>query len=142
MSREEWLSARKELLADEKAMTRARDELNVKRRMLPMVRIEKDYVFHGAGRRGRAWLDLFDGRRQLIVRHFMFGPAWETGCPSCSAGADELSDGLLRHLHARETSLVVVAGRRSRSSSGTGPSRDGRSRSTRPTAATSTTTST
>ena len=54
-------------------------------------------------------LDLFEGRRQLIVRHFMFGPSWEVGCPSCTAGADELCDGLLRHLHARETTLVVVA---------------------------------
>jgi predicted dithiol-disulfide oxidoreductase (DUF899 family) len=108
VSRDDWLVARKELLADEKVMTRGRDELNVKRRMLPMVRIEKDYVFHGPD--GKASLpDLFDSRRQLIVRHFMFGPTWDVGCPSCSAGADELSDGLLKHLHARETSLVVIA---------------------------------
>jgi predicted dithiol-disulfide oxidoreductase (DUF899 family) len=108
VSRDEWLAARKELLADEKAMTRARDELNVKRRMMPMVRLEKDYVFHGQdGEVGL--LDLFDGRRQLIVRHFMFGPTWDTGCPSCTAGADELSEGLLKHLHARETTLVVIA---------------------------------
>ncbi len=108
VSRDEWLSARKELLAEEKAMTRARDELSVKRRLLPMVRVEKDYVFHGAD--GEVGLpDMFDGRRQLIVRHFMFGPTWETGCPSCTAGADELSEGLLSHLHARETTLVVVA---------------------------------
>ncbi len=86
----------------------ARDELSAKRRRLPMVRIDKPYVFHGpSGDVGL--LDLFEGRRQLIVRHFMFGPDWDTGCPSCTAGADELSDGLLRHLHARETTLVVVA---------------------------------
>jgi len=108
VSREEWTRARKELLAKEKAMTRARDELNVARRMLPMVRIEKDYVFHGPDG-DVTLLDLFEGRRQLIVRHFMFGPDWETGCPSCSAGVDELADGLLRHLEARETTLVVVA---------------------------------
>ena len=89
-------------------MTRARDELSAKRRMLPMVRIEKDYTFHGP-EGDVSLLDLFDDRRQLIVRHCMFGPTWDTGCSSCSAGADELSDGLLRHLRARETSLVVIA---------------------------------
>jgi predicted dithiol-disulfide oxidoreductase (DUF899 family) len=73
-----------------------------------MVRIEKDYVFHGPDG-DVTLLDLFEGRRQLIVRHFMFGPDWETGCPSCTAGVDELADGLLRHLEARETTLVVVA---------------------------------
>jgi predicted dithiol-disulfide oxidoreductase (DUF899 family) len=108
VSRDEWVAARKELLAEEKAMTRARDDLNARRRMLPMVRVDKDYVFHGPA--GEAsLLDLFEGRRQLIVRHFMFGPDWDTGCPSCTAGADELSEGLLRHLHARETSFAVVA---------------------------------
>jgi predicted dithiol-disulfide oxidoreductase (DUF899 family) len=108
VSRDEWLAARRALLADEKAMTRARDALNVRRRELPMVAIEKDYVFEGPG--GRAsLLDLFDGRRQLITRHFMFGPSWDEGCPSCTAAADEISDGLLRHLHARDTTLVVVA---------------------------------
>ena len=107
-SRQEWTVARKELLAEEKAMTRARDELSAKRRMLPMVRIEKDYTFDGP-EGDVSLLDLFDDRRQLIVRHFMFGPTWDTGCSSCSAGADELSDGLLRHLRARETSLVVIA---------------------------------
>lgn len=108
VSRAEWVAARKELLAEEKAMTRARDRLNAKRRMLPMVRVEKDYVFHGAN--GEAsLLDLFEGRRQLIVRHFMFGPDWDTGCPSCTAAADELCEGILRHLHARETTMAVVA---------------------------------
>jgi predicted dithiol-disulfide oxidoreductase (DUF899 family) len=108
VSRAEWVVARKELLTEEKAMTRARDRLNAKRRMLPMVRVEKDYVFHGAD--GEAsLLDLFEGRRQLIVRHFMFGPDWDTGCPSCTAAADELCAGILRHLHARETTMAVVA---------------------------------
>lgn len=104
----EWRAARIELLAEEKAMTRARDALNTKRRELPMVRIEKDYVFEGPD--GHAGLlDLFDGRRQLIVGHFMFDPRADTGCPSCSAGADEISNGLLEHLHARDTTLVHVS---------------------------------
>jgi len=108
VSRDEWLVARKELLAKEKELTRQRDALNAERRRLPMVRIDKDYVFEGPD--GKAsLLDLFDGRRQLIVRHFMFDPSWDEGCPSCSAGADEISDGLLKHLHARDTSLVVVS---------------------------------
>jgi predicted dithiol-disulfide oxidoreductase (DUF899 family) len=107
-SRDEWLAARKRLLVEEKAMTRARDALNTKRRELPMVKIEKDYVFEGPD--GKAsLLDLFDGRRQLVVQHFMFDPTWDDGCPSCSAGADEISAGLLRHLHARDTTLAVVS---------------------------------
>jgi predicted dithiol-disulfide oxidoreductase (DUF899 family) len=73
-----------------------------------MVRMEKEYVFEGPD--GRASLiDLFEGRQQLIVGHFMFDPSWEEGCPSCSAGADEVSDGLLRHLHARDTTFVYVS---------------------------------
>jgi predicted dithiol-disulfide oxidoreductase (DUF899 family) len=108
VSRDEWLVARKELLAKEKEMTRARDALNAERRELPMVEIDKDYVFEGPD--GKAsLLDLFEGRRQLIVRHFMFDPSWDDGCPSCSAGADEISDGLLEHLHARDTTFVVVS---------------------------------
>ena len=108
VSRDEWRAARIELLAEEKEMTRARDALSTKRRELPMVKIEKDYVFEGLG--GKAsLLDLFDGRRQLIVRHFMFDPSWDEGCPSCSAGIDEISDGLLEHLHTRDTTFVVVS---------------------------------
>jgi predicted dithiol-disulfide oxidoreductase (DUF899 family) len=108
VSRDEWLAARKELLAQEKELTRRRDELNATRRRLPMVEIEKDYVFTGPAGDARL-LDLFDGRRQLIVRHFMFDPTWDDGCSSCSAGADEISPGLLEHLHARDTTLVVVS---------------------------------
>jgi predicted dithiol-disulfide oxidoreductase (DUF899 family) len=108
VSRDEWLAARKELLAREKELTRARDVLNAERRRLPMVRIEKEYVFEGPG--GEAsLLDLFDGRRQLIVGHFMFDPSWDEGCPSCSAGADEISNGLLKHLHTRNTTFVYVS---------------------------------
>jgi predicted dithiol-disulfide oxidoreductase (DUF899 family) len=108
VSRDEWLAARKQLLAKEKELTRRRDALNVERRMLPMVEIEKEYVFEGPGGKVRL-LDLFAGRRQLIVGHFMFDPSWEDGCPSCSAGADELSQGLLDHLHARDTSFTYVS---------------------------------
>jgi predicted dithiol-disulfide oxidoreductase (DUF899 family) len=108
VSRGEWLVARKELLAEEKAMTRARDALNTKRRELPMVRIDRNYVFEGP--EGKAsLLGLFDGRRQLIVVHFMFSPDWDAGCSSCSAGADENSDGLLAHLHNRDTTLVYIS---------------------------------
>jgi predicted dithiol-disulfide oxidoreductase (DUF899 family) len=108
VAQEEWLTARKNLLAEEKAMTKARDALSTKRRELPMVKIDNDYVFEGP--EGKVRLpDLFDGRRQLIVQHFMFDPEWEDGCPSCTAGSDEISAGLLAHLHARETTLVVIS---------------------------------
>ena len=108
VSRDEWLAARKELLVKEKQMTRQRDAINAERRRLPMVRIEKDYVFEGPD--GKATLlDLFEGRRQLIVGHFMFDPEWQDGCPSCSAGADEVSDGLIKHLNVRDTSLAYVS---------------------------------
>ncbi|MGH8986012.1 MAG: DUF899 domain-containing protein [Acidimicrobiia bacterium] len=108
VSRDEWLAARKELLAKEKELTRARDALTADRRRLPMVKIDKEYVFEGPD--GEATLlDLFDGRRQLVVGHFMFDPSWDDGCPSCSAGADEMSRGLLEHLHTRDTSYVYVS---------------------------------
>ena len=108
VSRDEWLVARKELLAKEKELTRRRDALNAERRRLAMVEIEKDYFFQGPD--GTAsLLDLFEGQRQLIVGHFMFNPSWDDGCPSCSAGADEISDGLLEHLHVRDTRLVQVS---------------------------------
>ncbi len=106
VSRDEWLAARKALLAKEKALTRQRDAVNAARRRLPMVRIDKQYVFDGPA--GKAsLLDLFAGRRQLIVYHFMFDPAWDEGCPSCSIVADNF--GHLAHLHARRTSLVAVS---------------------------------
>jgi predicted dithiol-disulfide oxidoreductase (DUF899 family) len=96
------------VLAKEKELTRQRDALNAERRRLPMVRIEKEYVFEGPD--GKAsLLDLFDGCRQLIVYHFMFAPSWDEGCSSSSAGADEISNGLLKHLHARDTTFVYVS---------------------------------
>ena len=107
-TREEWLAARKDLMAKEKELTRRRDALNTERRNLPMVEIEKDYRFEGP--QGTVHLiDLFEGRPQLIVYHFMFHPEWEDGCPSCSAGTDELSPGFLEHLHIRDTSYAMVS---------------------------------
>src|SRR4051795_9580213 len=91
-TREEWLAARKELLTKEKELTRQRDALNAERRNLPMVEVTKAYTFQGP--EGTVGLvDLFEGRPQLIVYHFMFDPGWEDGCPSCSAGTDELAPG-------------------------------------------------
>jgi predicted dithiol-disulfide oxidoreductase (DUF899 family) len=108
VSEEEWLEARKALLVEEKAFTKARDQLVTKRRELPMVRVTKDYTFEGP--EGLVQLaDLFEGRRQLIVQHFMFDPSWDDGCPSCTAAADEMSDGLQTHLHARDTTFAVVS---------------------------------
>lgn len=84
VSREEWLAARKELLAKEKELTRQRDTLAAERRRLPMVKIDQEYLFEGPD--GKVTLlNLFDGRRQLIVYHFRFSPEWDEGCPSCSA---------------------------------------------------------
>lgn len=108
VTRDEWLVARKELLTSEKEAVRAKDALNIRRRRLPMVRIDKEYRFDGPD--GPVGLrDLFGGERQLIVQHFMFHPDWDSGCGSCTAAVDELSDGLLRHLHARGTTYAVVA---------------------------------
>ncbi len=108
VTREEWLTARRELLAREKAFTHDRDELSAARRRLPMVEVKKDYEFEGPDGPARL-LDLFDGRRQLIVAHFMFDPSWEDGCPSCTAGADEIAPGLREHLEVRDTRLVYVS---------------------------------
>ena len=110
VSQDEWLAARKELLTKEKELTRQRDALAAERRRLPMVRIEKEYVFEGPD--GKAsLLDLFDGRRQLIVYHFMFAPAvhgWPSaGCGGCSMFVDQV--GHLAHLHARDTSFALVS---------------------------------
>jgi predicted dithiol-disulfide oxidoreductase (DUF899 family) len=108
VSRERWLEARVLLLAEEKKETRRRDALNAKRRKLPMVRIEKDYVFDGP--QGPATLAaLFGDSRQLIIQHIMFAPDWKAACPSCTDAVDELSDGLLAHLRARDTAFALVS---------------------------------
>jgi predicted dithiol-disulfide oxidoreductase (DUF899 family) len=106
--RDEWLAARVDLLKDEKELTRHRDEISTKRRELPMVLIEQDYVFDGPS--GAASLiDMFEGRSQLIIYHFMFHPEWDEGCPSCTAGTDEISRGLVEHLNARNTTYALVS---------------------------------
>jgi len=107
VSRDEWLTARKQLLTKEKEFTRRRDQLSAERRELPWVKVEKNYVFDTPD--GKETLaDLFDGRSQLIVYHFMFGPEWKEGCGGCSFLADHI-DGANMHLAHHEVSLVVVS---------------------------------
>jgi len=106
VTREEWLAARKALLAKEKEHIRRYDALNAERRRLPMVRVAKDYVFEGPGGPVRL-LDLFEGHHQLIVYHFMFGPDWDKGCPGCTGFVDALGD--LSMLEDRDTSMVLVS---------------------------------
>lgn len=106
-SREDWTAARQTLLEREKEFTRQRDALSEARRALPWVRVDENYVFEGAD--GRESLsELFDGRGQLIVYHFMFGPDWEEGCPSCSYLADHF-DGAIPHLNQRDVTLVAAS---------------------------------
>jgi predicted dithiol-disulfide oxidoreductase (DUF899 family) len=107
VSRDEWIAARRELLAKEKEMTRLRDQLNARRRELPWVKVEKNYVFDGPNGQ-ESLADLFAGRSQLVVRHFMFGPGWEEGCVGCSFMADHL-DGAVVHLEHHDVSVVVVS---------------------------------
>jgi predicted dithiol-disulfide oxidoreductase (DUF899 family) len=109
VSRAEWLTARKELLEQEKELTRRRDALSAQRRRLPMVEVDKEYVFTGPGGEKKTLLELFDGKAQLILTHFMFDPEWEKGCPGCTAGTDEMSDGLMRHVAVRDTAMVWVS---------------------------------
>ncbi len=104
---EEWLVARKTLLAREKEFTRLRDELSETRRKLPWVKVDQDYRFDGPSG-SESLADLFEGRQQLIVYHFMYGPDWEEGCPSCSFWADNYN-GTIEHLNHRDISLVVVS---------------------------------
>src|SRR3954451_21975160 len=107
VSPQQWIEARRALLAKEKQLTRQHDEIARERRELPWVRVEKDYVFDSP--RGKATLaDLFAGRSQLFIYHFMFGPDWKEGCPSCSHVCDHL-DGALPHLAARDVTLTMVS---------------------------------
>jgi predicted dithiol-disulfide oxidoreductase (DUF899 family) len=107
VSREKWLNARKALLAEEKAFTRARDALARKRLQLPWVKVEKTYMFDGL--RGKETLaDLFAGRSKLIVQHFMFTPGWTEGCVGCSFNADH-ADSAVPHLNARDVSFAAVS---------------------------------
>src|SRR4051794_40618006 len=106
VTREQWLKARLALLQKEKDATRLRDQLAAERRSLPWVKIEKPYVFEGP--HGKVTLgELFAGRSQLVVYHFMFGPEWQEGCPSCSYLADHF-DGMQPHLKARDVTMAAV----------------------------------
>jgi len=103
----QWIAERKALLAREKELTRLRDQIASERRALPWERVDKDYVFDTPeGRRGLA--DLFEGRRQLLVQHFMLGPGWAQGCPSCSYMADHIG-GMQVHLEHRDVTVLVVS---------------------------------
>jgi predicted dithiol-disulfide oxidoreductase (DUF899 family) len=107
VSQEDWLAARRHLLAKEKEFTRLRDALSAERRELPWLKVEKDYLFDTPS--GKETLaDLFDGRSQLLVYHFMFGPDWEQGCPSCSFLSDHI-DGANLHLPQRDVTLLAVS---------------------------------
>ena len=107
VSRDRWIAERKTLLEREKALTRQHDELSRQRRALPWVRVETDYVFDTpAGKRSLA--ELFEGRRQLVVQHFMLAPGWDAGCKSCSFMADHL-DGAVPHLAQRDVAMLVVS---------------------------------
>lgn len=106
VSSAEWQSALNDFIEKEKALTRAKDALNAERRRLPMRRVKKDYLFESA--KGKvSLLDLFEGRSQLIVYHFMFGPDWEAGCPGCSWVTDAMTHPA--HFHARDTTLVLIS---------------------------------
>jgi predicted dithiol-disulfide oxidoreductase (DUF899 family) len=107
VSHDQWLAAREQLLIKEKEFTRLRDRLSAERRALPWVKIEKAYVFEGAD--GKETLaDLFGGRSQLIIKHFMLGPGWTEGCVGCSFELDHV-DGILVHLEHRDVSYVAVS---------------------------------
>jgi predicted dithiol-disulfide oxidoreductase (DUF899 family) len=107
VSQEEWLVARKELLAKEKELTRLRDQLSQQRRALPWVKVEKEYVFDGPN--GKETLaELFAGRSQLLVYHFMFDPSWEEGCKSCSFWADNYNN-IIVHLNHRDVTMVTIS---------------------------------
>ena len=107
VTHDQWIAARKELLAREKEFTRLRDQLSAERRALPWVKVEKTYVFDGPD--GKETLaDLFGGRSQLIVKHFMLGPGWSEGCVGCSFEIDHV-DGILMHLAQRDVAYVAVS---------------------------------
>src|SRR5437879_2388126 len=108
VSRAEWLAARFDLLKEEKELTRRSDELARRRQELPWVRVEKEYKLETADGT-KTLANLFDGRSQLVVYHFMFGPDWEAGCPTCSSTADSFNS-VLSHLKARDVTMICVSG--------------------------------
>jgi predicted dithiol-disulfide oxidoreductase (DUF899 family) len=107
VSQAEWLIARKQFLKKEKELTRLRDAVSRQRRELPWVKVDKEYVFDAPGGK-KTLADLFEGRSQLIVYHFMFGPDWKEGCPSCSFNMDH-TDGALVHLAQRDVTFLAVS---------------------------------
>ena len=107
VTREEWTNARKELLAREKEWTHLRDKLSAERRDLPWVKVDKRYVFDTPNGK-KSLAELFNGRSQLVIYHFMFGPEWQEGCPSCSFVSDHM-DGALPHLAARDVTITMVS---------------------------------
>ncbi len=107
VTRDEWLVARKKLLAKEKRLTHERDAMAAERRQLPWVNVEKNYVFDAPGGK-KTLADLFNGKSQLIIYHFMFGPDWQEGCPSCSFNMDH-TDGALVHLAQRDVSFAAIS---------------------------------
>src|SRR5919206_5016288 len=107
VSESEWIEARKELLKREKEFTLLRDQLSQQRRDLPWVQVNKEYVFDGPDGK-QTLLELFDGRSQLIIYHFMFDPTWDAGCLHCSFWADNFNE-IIVHLNQRDTTMVVVS---------------------------------
>jgi len=107
VSREDWIIARKEHLAKEKEFTRLRDQLSQQRRELPWVKVDKAYVFDGPNGK-ETFSDLFAGRSQLLVYHFMFGPEWSEGCKSCSFWADNFNNAIV-HLNQRDVTMIVIS---------------------------------
>jgi predicted dithiol-disulfide oxidoreductase (DUF899 family) len=107
VSRDEWLDARRGLLREEKEFTRLRDQLSLKRRQLPWVKVDTEYLFEGPDGK-QSLSDLFEDNSQLIIYHFMYGPDWEDGCPSCSFWADNFN-GIDIHLRHRDANMVVIS---------------------------------
>ena len=108
VSKDEWLKERRALLRDEKALTRLSDQLAARRRDLPWAKLEKQYNFKEEGGTAVSFSDLFEGKSQLIVYHFMFGPTWEEGCPGCTLFADNFN-GIIEYLNQHDASMVVVS---------------------------------
>ena len=107
VSQDQWLAARQALLAKEKELTKARDQLSAARRELPWVKVDKNYIFDGpAGKQTLS--ELFDGRSQLVIYHFMFGPDWQAGCPHCSHWADNFNS-IIVHLNQRDVTMIAVS---------------------------------
>ena len=107
VSRDEWIEARKQLLAKEKEFTRLRDQISQERRNLPWEVLDKQYIFDGADGK-QSLSELFDGRSQLVIYHFMFAPTWDAGCPHCSHWADNF-DGIIVHLNQRDVTMIAVS---------------------------------